>query len=314
MKKINNAINGGLSWVNKYPYTDNHEMNLDFLLIQYQDIVDNVNQIIDWVDKHEIDYEEAMRRLEKVESELDTFETQIRTEFDQLKAEQTRQLNQAIEAMEAEIQYEIIQFRNELDQKLAQFTADFLKLQADVTAEINRLKAEINSLIIELRNSQEANNRLIMNYVENRLDEFLNNFPELVDTPVYNPVRGGITSLQRAINDLYDFARFYGLTAAQYDALQLTAEEYDNYGLTAMEYDQLGYLLLGYPDENLYMISPFTGQDTKISEVVMDLAHFHMDVLTAEEYDNLELTAEEYDALLISAFDYDWQGKNILTA
>ena len=62
------------------------------------------------------------------------------------------------------------------------------------------------------------------------------------------------------------------------------------------------------------MVSPFTGQYTKVKNVVMDLAHFHMDGLSAKEYDDLELEAEEYDDKLITAFDYDWFGKDILTA
>ena len=321
MNKINNVIQGSAYFSHAYPYTDFHEMNLDFLLTEYQQIVNNLNEAIDWINKHQGEYEEAMRRLEAVENEIATFEAHIEAEFAKLKAdqeaafaEQTAKLDAAIALMEEEIDQKLIQFQTELDINLAQFTNDFLQLKAQVEREINNLKAEINSMIIELRNSQQANNQFIFDYVENRLDQFIIDFPSLVDTPVYNPVRGGTTTLQRCINDLYDFARFYGLTAQQYDTLQLTAEEYDNMELTALEYDQRGYLLLGYPDENLYMRSPFTGQMAKISEVVDDLAHFHMDVLTAAEYDALELTAEEYDNREITAFEYDWDGKDILTA
>lgn len=321
MNKIQNVIDGSAHFSHMYPYTNLHEMNLDFLLTEYQNIVKELNETIDWANNHQGEYEEALARLEAVENEINTFEQRIEAEFSQLKAdqevafaEQTAKLDAAIVQMEGEIDAKLVQFQTELDIKLAQFTNDFLQLKAQVEREINNLKAEINSMIIELRNSQQANNQFIFDYVENRLDQFIIDFPSLVDTPVYNPVRGSMTTLQRCINDLYDFARFYGLTAQQYDVLQLTAEEYDNYELTALDYDQRGYLLLGYPDENLYMRSPFTGQMAKISEVVTDLAHFHMDVLTAAEYDALELTAEEYDEKEITAFEYDWDGKDILTA
>lgn len=321
MNKITNLIQGSAAISHAYPYTDLHEMNLDFLLTEYQAIVTNLNEAIDWINTHQGEYEEAMARLQAVENEINTFEAHIEAEFAKLKAEQTAafaeqtaKLDAAIAQMEAEIDQKLIQFQSELDIKLAQFTNDFLQLKAQVEREINNLKAEINRMIVELRNSQQANNQFIFDYVENRLDQFIIDFPSLIDTPVYNPVRGTNTTLQRCINDLYDFARFYGLTAEQYDVLQLTAEEYDDLELSALDYDQRGYLLLGYPDENLYMRSPFTGQMVKVSEVVDDLAHFHMDVLTASEYDALELTAQEYDDKEITAFEYDWDGKDILTA
>ena len=62
------------------------------------------------------------------------------------------------------------------------------------------------------------------------------------------------------------------------------------------------------------MISPFSGQYVKVKDVVMDLAHCHMEGLTAAEYDALDLEAEEYDDKNITAFDFDWFGKDILTA
>lgn len=307
---------------NKYPYTDFHELNLDWLLETYQEIVDHVNELLSWMNTHKVEYEEAMQRLTAVENEIDTFEQQVIDMFNQLKAEQEEafaeqqaKLDQAIVAMKAEITAQIAQFQREFEQAMADFQTEFRQLQQDVTTEINRLKVIINQEIVRLNNLMEANNEYIREYVENRLDQFLNDFPTLItDIPVYNPVRGTLTTIQQAINDLYDVARVYGLTAEQYDSLGLTAEEYDNLMLTAMEYDQWGYIKLGYPDENWYMISPFTGEYRKVKDVVMDLAHFHMDGLTAKEYDDLELEAQEYDAKQITAFDYDWFGKDILTA
>ena len=309
-------------FTNKYPYTDFHELNLDWLLESYQEIVDHVNELLAYMNQHKIEYAEAMERLIAVENEIDTFEAQVIAMFDQLKAEQEQafaeqqaKLDLAIQAMKDEINDQIAQFQRDFEQAMADFETEFRQLQTDVTTEINRLKVIINQEIVRLNNLMEANNTYIREYVENRLDQFINDFPTLItDIPVYNPVRGTLTTMQQAINDLYDVARVYGLTAEQYDSLGLTAEEYDNLMLTAMEYDQWGYIKLGYPDENWYMISPFTGEYRKVKDVVMDLAHFHMDGLTAKEYDDLELEAEEYDNKQITAFDFDWFGKDILTA
>ena len=307
---------------NKYPYTDFHELNLDWLLETYQEIVDHVQTLLDYMAQHKIEYAEAMARLEAVENEIDTFEARVQAEFDRLAeeqaqafAEQTAKLDLAIQQMKDEVNEEIVKLRRDVADAIADFQTQFNQLKASVEAEITQLRILINQEIVRLNETLEVNNQYIRQYVEDRLDQFINDFPNMINlVPVYNPVRGTMTSLQQAINDLYDVARVYGLTAEQYDSLGLTAQEYDNYELTAMEYDQYGYIKLGYPDENWYMISPFTGQYTKVKNVVMDLAHFHMDGLTAEEYDLLELEAEEYDDKLITAFDYDWFGKDILTA
>ena len=307
---------------NKYPYTDFHELNLDWLLETYQEIIDHITTLMDWMEQHKTEYQEAMTRLEAVENEIATFEARVQAEFDRLAqeqaeafAEQTAKLDLAIQQMKDEVNEEIVKLRRDVADAIADFQTQFNQLKASVEAEITQLRILINQEIVRLNETLEVNNAYIRQYVEDRIDQFINDFPTMIDlVPVYNPVRGTTTSLQQAINDLYDVARVYGLTAEQYDSLGLTAEAYDNYELTAMEYDQFGYIKLGYPDENWYMISPFTGQYTKVKNVVMDLAHFHMDGLTAEEYDLLELEAEEYDDKLITAFDYDWFGKDILTA
>lgn len=307
---------------NKYPYTDFHELNLDWLLETYQEILDHIVALTNWMNQHKTEYEEAMQRLQAVENEIDTFEARVQAEFDRLAeeqaaafAEQTAKLDRAIQEMKAEVTQEILKLREDVATAIADFQTQFNQMKAQVEAEITSLRILINQEIVRLNETLEVNNAYIRQYVEDRIDQFINDFPTMINmVPVYNPVRGDMTSLQQAINDLYDVARVYGLTAEQYDSLNLTAKAYDDKELTAMEYDQYGYIKLGYPDENWYMISPFTGQFTKVKNVVMDLAHFHMVGLTAEEYDLLELEAEEYDLKEITAFDYDWFGKDILTA
>lgn len=299
---------------NKYPYTDYHELNLSWLLETYQEIVDNVNELITWMNTHQTEYEEAMQRLAAVENEIDTFEQQIEERFAQLVAEQQAQLDAALAQMRLDVDTEINKLRTEVEKTLKDITTDFEILQNTINTELANMKVYLNQQIVLMRSMITANNDYIIQYVENRLDDFIAHFPDLVNIPVYNPVRGETTGLQQCLNDLYDLSRFYGLTAWQYDSLGLTASEYDAYELTAIDYDQQGYVLLGYPDENWYMISPFTGQYVKVKDVVYQLCHFHMDTLTATEYDALELDADTYDAKLITAFDYDWFGKDILTA
>lgn len=309
---------GQAGFYNKYPYTDFHELNLDWLLTNYQSIIDKTNEIITWANDHQIEYEEAIARLTAVEGEIDNFEREVEEAFNQLKADieadfaqQKAELEAALAQTQAEINAAMQQLINEVNAAIASFENQFLVLKTQILAEVEQLKADVRREIQNFYNVLEANNDYIFRYVENRIDEFINSLPEILTVMVYNPYRGEVTDIQTAINDLYSVAAIWGLTAEQYDSLGLTASEYDALQLTAVEYDTLGYKLL-YKDPAHYMISPFSGEYVTLQTVISDLAALHMGGLTAEAYDLKELTAEYYDSLELTAFNYDWFGDQLL--
>lgn len=73
-----------------------------------------------------------------------------------------------------------------------------------------------------------------------------------------------------------------------------------------------------YADRKLndycYMYSPITGEYEDVRVVVQEIiAYYHGDeILTASEYDALDLTATAYDAYDLTAQQYDLQGKTLL--
>lgn len=307
---VYNGYNAGIT--NKYPYTDFHEMNLDWLLTNYQAIIDKLNETIAWCNTHQEEYEEALARLIAVENEINTFEQQITDAFNRLEQQITADVEFALTEIRTEVSAAIRQMQQEVTQQLADFVVEFQQLKSEVQAEINRLLDIVNRAIADLQNQLQANNEFVFDYVENRLEEFRALIPDYENIYVYNPYRGEVTHLQQAINDIYSVASIWGLTAAQYDSLGLTADEYDNLDLSAIEYDTLGFKLL-YKDPDLYMFSPFTGQMESLKSVIMSLVGLHRDdALTAQEYDALDFDADTYDAYQVEAYDYDFSGKTIL--
>lgn len=305
-----NGHNAGIR--NKYPYTDFHEMNLDWILVNYQSIIDKINETIEWANNHQIEYEEAIARLSAVEQEIYTFEQQITDAFARLEQQITSDVEMALTQIRTDVDTAIRQMQQEVTRQLADFVVEFQQLKSEVQAEINNLLGIVNRAIEQLQNTLAANNEFVFEYVENRLEEFKELIPDYENIYVYNPYRGEVTHLQQAINDLYSVAAVWGLTAAQYDSLGLTADAYDNMELSAIEYDTLGFKLL-YKDPDLYMFSPFTGQIESLKSVILSLVGLHReDALTAQEYDALDLDADTYDAYDVSAFDYDFSGKTIL--
>ncbi len=307
------GTSGQVGFFNRYPYTDFHQLNLDFLLTSYQTLIDKANEVIAWANNHQIEYEEAIERLTAVENEIYTFEAQITAAFNQLETDLKTEMEKALSDTIAEVDATIAQLRQDVAFAIASFENRFLELETQIKNELAEVRAQVARAIIELQNILQANNQFIFEYVENRLQRFIDDLPEILTVQVYNPYRGEVTDIQIAINDLYSIACIWGLTAAQYDSLGLTAEEYDALELTAAEYDTLGYKLL-YKDPNYNMLSPFTGEYVHVQDVIMDLAHLHMGGVTASYYDGLELTATEYDEKELTAFQYDWFADELLTA
>lgn len=296
----------------QFPYTNFHELNLDWIVTKMKELNAKVIALDEWAQTHKGEYQELLSRVITLEGEINTFETQIRSEFDQLKQQQSAEFEALKAETKAEITAEVSRLENEVNQTITQLENEFNELIASVNARMRQMEYQLDQAILNLNNQFAANNEYIMEWVENRIQEFIDSLPEIVTVYVYNPVKGQITDVNEAIYDLYNVACYYGITAEQYDSLQLTASEYDALELTAAQYDQYGYKLLGYPDPDLYMISPFTGETVLVKEVVTDLAHLHMGGITAADYDALELTATDYDAQEISAFNYDWFADEIL--
>ena len=53
---------------NKYPYTDFHELNLDFLLKQYKFLLDSLKSIDSWIDDHQKEYDELKALYDQLEN------------------------------------------------------------------------------------------------------------------------------------------------------------------------------------------------------------------------------------------------------
>ena len=120
-----------------------------------------------------------------------------------------------------------------------------------------------------------------------------------------NPVRGFKTSIEKAIDDVYDALRYFALTALQFQAANLTAQQLDDLQLTALEWDMYGYNHL-YTVQN-ECINPLTGERASICSILADLA-LYASIRTwtaliwdgtwdrdADTIDNLDLTAFEFD-------------------
>lgn len=279
-------------FINKYPYTDFHELNLDWLITEFKKLLDSYQGIIDWIENDAANFNILQTRISVLEGETFELSSRIAAEHSYIDFK-AAQLDTQIANQYTRITTE---YTGLYDSIMTQFQSQIYGLQIL----IGQVKYELTT---DINNSQQAT----MDWVRNELQVFLDNLPDYEQLIIYNPVIGEYTNVQTAINDLYSYYNYYALTAQEYDDLQLTADEYDSYHITAHEYDYQGKQYLGSSSQ-WFMISPFTGERTPIPEVINALFDLHRTALTAQEYDALELTASAYDALDLTAYDYDMYG------
>ena len=149
--------------------------------------------------------------------------------------DQVNYCSEFIEEYDGEIDRLIKQF-NDLVAENEQFK---LNLQIDINNQMIAFRDQVNRQldiqIAGLKGYVDTQNEILRQYV----DEIA-----LGQITLYNPATGQMEDLQSIINSMYDMDRTNGLTATEYDALELTATAYDAYDITAYDYDFNGKTIL----------------------------------------------------------------------
>lgn len=115
-----------------------------------------------------------------------------------------------------------------------------------LTNSVASLNSEISNVKIDLTDLINTNYNTLKDYIDyndNLLNEKITNI-EIGSISVYNPTNGLLQPLQIVINDLYGNANKDGLTALEFDNLDLTATAFDAYQITAYEFDSAGRNIL----------------------------------------------------------------------
>ena len=272
------------------PYTNLHQQNLDWLMktvASYQESIDTINA---W-------RVEFTGRVEDVEDAVSNLQTAYNALYD------------AFGAFKDEVQ-------EEFDERSNLLNIQFQTLRNDLETDQATFKSQINAQFAELLAELETYKNYQQEYLEYRLQQFLDDLPDYTQILVLNPVRGYLTTVQEAIDDLYDTAvRYDALTAQEYDSAGLTAQRYDDMELTAQNYDLYGRNYISVTDKLTWMYNPFTGIYSPVRVVVAQLAELHRTgAITADAYDLLNLSAEDYDDKEITAYNYDFDAVNQLSA
>lgn len=202
-----------MGFVNQFPYSDFHELNLD------------------WLIKHTKELNDKIAYLEE--------------EFAKIEVLTEDQINQMINLA---ISHNNIAVYNAINQVREDLTIAINDLNTDLTA---RYKAYTDAQIalqkIYIDNQDIYYDTLARSYADTAYTNAKNYTDEQVlsYTMMINPITGQYEDVRIVVNEIVEYFHTDGaLTAGEYDALDLTAQAYDNYELTAYDYDFNGKNLL----------------------------------------------------------------------
>ena len=170
----------------------------------------------------------------------------------QIIDENNKEIVKAIEELKEYVDEYLVGF-DELKELVYRLVDDFNRLslrvnncENEIINLYNKINTDIDNLRIELDMEINKNYNILKDYVDyqdNLLEEKIDNI-QIGSIEVYNPTNGLLQPLQDVINSLYEAGNKDGLTASEFDGLELTATEFDAYQITAYEFDSQGKTIL----------------------------------------------------------------------
>lgn len=289
-----------MNW-NLYPYTNIHELNLDWILDEIKKFREELEQIEDYGDRItqlEVETDNLERDLTALSNNLESFKRSAESTHENLQR-QIRDNNKSITSLKSYV----LDFeeRNKDEHK------DFDRRINNLVQNYAIILQDLARIRVLIADGDERTLILAKDYANLLLEEFKREFPKLYELYVFSPITGQIVTVQEALNELYEAYRFYAINAKDFDELGWTAEELDRKNLTALELDTNSRSLLQRFERQEYVIrNPWFGDFVDFKDVLYKLVGYHIPTLNCYQRDIRELTAQELDDRDYNAYYLDW--------
>lgn len=202
-----------MGFINQFPYSDYHELNLDWVIKQTKESAAQISWLIEEFNKLVILTEDQINML-----------------IQQAILQNNRELYQYLADMKAQITTEYQAYCNEQIISLKNYTDN-----------------QLNDLKIYTDNQDAYYNSLAQSYADHAV-VLANAYTDtkLIDyTYMVDPITGEYKDVRDVVTEIVEIFHTEGsLTASEYDNLELTAQAYDSYDLSAYDYDFNGKNIL----------------------------------------------------------------------
>ena len=247
---------------------------------------DKVNELIDRMNLYEEEYkdyvDEQVSFLKTYIDEQDNAtKTVLEIKMENLKNETERQMS--------ELKLKLQQTLDDVNNKLAEYSESLVRLYDFVVSDQNR---------------QDI-------YFKNLLEEFYHKIWSLIDqytNIIYNPTNGQLTTVEQAVNDIWNILRYQAMNCIEFEWLGYSCDKWDSIGYSALDFDLYSGVKYGKRICDCWMINPYTGEKSLVTDVICTLIGMKSEGLTTEQYDAKDLTALRFDSSNINAYNFDFQG------
>lgn len=239
--------------------------------------------------------------------------------YKQYTDEQIAQLKSTLETeiqeLESYVNEQVADFKGYVDGKITDVQSDYNEKITALEKAINAKISDISNSLTELTKTVYQLNAEVYSYINQEVDRLIDYIDKYAceNIQCYNPVTGKYDSICKILGDIYDSARYCGITCDDFDGLKLTCEAFETLNMTAHDFDLYAGCKL-VPSSQLYMFSPFTGEYVFYQDVIYQLAELHANSpITVSEFDGLtRLTCNSFADYNMTAYEFDKTAKNIM--
>lgn len=252
-----------------------------------------------------LSYYEALCKISGKMNEIIDMVNSYKEEYISYVNEQIENLKRYVDENDEELNHLILELH---DQAIQHTNDSVLNLKNEVYSDIEKINHELSVMKLFIIADQNRQDKDIERKLK-RLYQDVEKLLKKVNGMVINPVFGGLTSIQQALDDIYNYLRYDAFTCFEFDGMNETCEYWDSLKFTAYEFDLYGSRKYGKRRCDCYMFDPFTGELKKVPDVIYDMVSRQRDSYTCQEYDALEITATVFTQKEITALQFDAESK-----
>lgn len=134
----------------------------------------------------------------------------------------------------------------EINDRLNELVLRINNLDSSINLLDQKIDSEVSSLDNRLTQLINDNFTILKNYIDSKVVELNYKIDNLniTDLNVYDPTTGLFSPLQLVLNNIAQLSNKDGLTASEFDNLDLTVTAFESYQITAYNFDSSGKIIL----------------------------------------------------------------------